>query len=70
VDTALFVVIAFAGVFPAALLVSIIVSNYVFKTAVEVLFTPITYGVIKYLKKKEAEDVYDYDTKFSPFARG
>ena len=68
VDTLLFVVIAFAGVLPTSVLITIIISNYVFKTGVEVLLTPLTYKVINFLKKKESEDYYDTDTNFSPFA--
>ena len=67
VDTALFVTIAFWGTMPGALLMTIVISNYIFKTGVEVLFTPITYKVIAFLKKSEQEDVYDYDTDFNPF---
>jgi uncharacterized integral membrane protein (TIGR00697 family) len=68
-DTVLFITIAFYGVFPASLLLTLMVSNYIFKTAVEVLFTPITYAVVRFLKRAEAEDYYDYATDFSPFAR-
>ncbi len=69
-DTTLFVLIAFLGVLPNALLITIIISNYVFKTVVEILFTPLTYAIIALLKKKESEDYYDHDTNFNPFARG
>lgn len=68
IDSSLFILIAFAGVLPGSLLLTLIVSNYIFKTAVEVLFTPITYKVVAFLKKKETEDYYDTDTNFSPFA--
>jgi hypothetical protein len=68
VDTTLFVLIAFAGTMPTSVLVAIIVSNYVFKTGVEILFTPITYKVIGLLKKRENEDYYDIGTNFNPFA--
>lgn len=67
-DTLLFVLIAFAGVLPTSLLVAIIVSNYVFKVGIEVLFTPITYKVVAYLKRVEGEDYYDRDTNFNPFS--
>lgn len=67
VDTLLFVVIAFAGTLPTSVLVAIIISNYLFKTGVEVLFTPITYKVINFLKKREQEDYYDTNTNFNPF---
>lgn len=67
VDSTLFVVIAFAGIFSTPLLLTIIISNYVFKTAVEVLFTPVTYKIVTFLKKEEGEDYYDTDTDFNPF---
>lgn len=67
VDSVLFVVIAFAGVLPGPLLFSVIASNYVFKTGIEALFTPITYAVVSRLKRLEHEDYYDWDTDFNPF---
>lgn len=70
VDSSLFILIAFAGVLPNSLLITLIISNYVFKTAIEILFTPVTYAAVGYLKRTEKEDYYDRDTNFSPFARG
>lgn len=69
VDSSLFILIAFAGILPNSLLVTLIVSNYVFKTAIEIMFTPVTYAAVGYLKRTEGEDHYDKDTNFSPFAR-
>lgn len=66
-DSLIFVLIAFGGILSNSLLFTLIISNYIFKTAVEVLFTPITYKVINFLKKKEKEDFYDYNTDFNPF---
>jgi uncharacterized integral membrane protein (TIGR00697 family) len=68
VDTLLFVLIAFAGTVPQALLIAVIVSNYVFKVGFETVVTPITYAIVGYLKRVERVDVYDYDTNFNPFA--
>jgi len=67
VDTVIFVVIAFAGVIPGHLLLYMIISNYVFKTAFEVLATPLTYAAIGYVKKVESIDYFDQDTNFNPF---
>ena len=67
VDTLLFVVIAFAGTWSTGLLTSIILSNYIFKTAMEVAVTPVTYRIIAFLKKVEQVDHYDCDTDFNPF---
>lgn len=68
VDTTLFFVIAVAlGVFPAALLISLIFTNYAIKVAIEVILTPITLQVIEWLKAQEQEDAFDYTTNFNPF---
>lgn len=66
VDSILFVLIAFWGILPGSLIVTLIISNYLFKTGIEILFTPITYKVVSFLKKKENEDYYDTDTNFNP----
>jgi hypothetical protein len=69
VDTVMFMAVATAlGVFPWSSFVFLTVTNYVFKCSVEVLMTPLTYLVVNALKNAEAEDYYDRDTNFSPFA--
>ncbi len=68
VDTVVFVLIAFLGQYPNEVLVTILVSNYVFKVGVETVFTPITYQVVAFLKRAEHEDYYDRNTDFNPFA--
>ena len=68
VDTVLFVLIAtLLGVFPPAIALSLIVANYIFKVAIEIGFTPITYLAVGGLKKAEGVDYYDRDTDFNPF---
>jgi len=66
-DTLLFVIVAFAGTMPGALLWSIIISNYAFKVGVEAAMTPVTYRVANFLKRSEHEDAYDVGTDFNPF---
>ena len=68
IDTVLFVMIAFVGIVPARELWLMIVFNYVFKCAVEIVLTPVTYAVVGFLKRREQVDVYDTDTRFTPFA--
>ncbi len=68
VDSAIFIFIAFAGVLPTSLLITLIISNYVFKTAIEILFTPATYAIVRYLKRTEHEDHFDRDTDFNPLS--
>lgn len=67
-DTFLFVFIAFYGLFTQELLITILLSNYIFKVLVEILFTPITYAVVAKLKHIEKEDFYDEKTNFTPFS--
>jgi len=69
VDTAMFVVVATAfGVFPWSLFVTLTLTNYLFKVGIEVLMTPLTYVVVRVLKRAEDEDYYDRDTNFNPFS--
>jgi queuosine precursor transporter len=71
VDTTVFVLVASAfGVFPWAAALSIIVANYIFKVSIEVLFTPVTYRVVSFLKRAEGVDYYDRNTDFNPFKLG
>lgn len=67
IDTTIFCLIAFYGLFPKEILISIIISNYLFKTGVEIIFTPVTYKIVKFLKKKEQVDVYDTGISYNPF---
>jgi uncharacterized integral membrane protein (TIGR00697 family) len=67
IDTIFFVTIAFAGTLPGSTLVAVLVSNYVFKVGFEAVATPLTYAIVRYLKRVEKSDVYDYKTNFNPF---
>lgn len=68
IDTAVFVVVAFWGIFPNSLVYTMIVSNYILKVGIETLFTPVTYGIVGWLKRAESEDYYDRNTNFNPFS--
>ncbi len=69
VDTAAFVTVAsLFGVFPWSLFLTLTLTNYLFKCAVEALMTPVTYATVNRLKQAEGEDYYDRDTNFNPFA--
>ncbi len=68
VDTLSFFIIAtLLGVFPLEIFISLVVTNYLFKVGIEVIMTPITIQIVRMLKAVEHEDVYDYQTDFSPF---
>jgi uncharacterized integral membrane protein (TIGR00697 family) len=69
VDTVVFVAVASSfGVFPWSLFLTLTLTNYLFKCGVEVLMTPVTYGVVGFLKQAENEDYFDRGTNFNPFA--
>ncbi len=67
-DTTIFTVLAFAGVFPPVALVVIVATEWAIKCAYEAAMTPVTYGVVGWLKRAEGIDVYDRNTRFNPFA--
>ncbi|MFW5709108.1 MAG: queuosine precursor transporter [Chloroflexota bacterium] len=68
VDTAVFLVVAFAGVFSFGTLWIAFYSGYLLKVAIEVVFTPLTYTIIGWLKQQEGVDIFDRGTNFNPFA--
>jgi queuosine precursor transporter len=69
VDTVMFMLVASAfGVFPWSLFLTLTVTNYLFKCAIETFMTPVTYLVVGGLKQAENEDYYDRSTNFNPFA--
>jgi uncharacterized integral membrane protein (TIGR00697 family) len=69
VDSALFYPLAFynSGIMPNDLVVTLMVSQFVAKTAVEIAFLPVTTRVVAYLKRADGVDHYDRDTDFNPF---
>ena len=70
VDTLAFVLVAsFFSVFPWSLFSTLFVSNYIFKVSLEIVLTPVTYVVVRWLKQVENEDYYDRSTNFNPFRR-
>jgi queuosine precursor transporter len=68
VDTLIFYPVAFYATWDNALLLSVMVGNYIMKVLWEVVVTPITYKVVAWLKRAENEDYYDRDTNFTPFS--
>ncbi len=67
IDTVLFVVIAFWWVLSNDLLWMIILSNYIFKVWIEILFMPLTSYISDFLKRNEWINKYDKETNFNPF---
>lgn len=67
VDTAVFIIIAFAGTMENLDMLNIFISAWLFKVTWEVLALPISIPIVKWLKKVENEDYFDKETNFNPF---
>ena len=67
VDSSLFYMLAFYGIWPTHEILQVALAQYVLKTSWEALATPLTYFVVNFLKRKENEDYYDTHTNFTPF---
>ena len=65
-DTVIFISIAFWGIIPSSLLLTAILTQWIFKVVYEVVATPFTYLIVGFLKRRENLDTYDYRTDFSP----
>lgn len=69
IDSALFYPLAFygSGMIPDDKLPLVMLAQFVGKVTVEVIFTPITYKIVGFLKRAEREDYFDRGTNFNPF---
>jgi uncharacterized integral membrane protein (TIGR00697 family) len=66
-DSLVFMTIAFWGEIPMAALAAAIITQWLVKSAYEAVVTPLTYIAVKFLKRREGIDTFDYKTRFSPF---
>ena len=67
-DSAIFMTVAFAGVIPGEALAAAILTQWLAKSAYEAAATPLTYAVVGFLKRRDAADFYDTETRFNPLA--
>lgn len=63
-DSVIFIVISFWGTMDNKTVLTMILYQYLFKVCFEAIFTPLTYAVCGWLKKKEAIDTYDHDIHY------
>jgi queuosine precursor transporter len=70
VDSLIFYPLAFygTGIIPNDKLPTVMFAQFVAKVGVEVVFTPVTYAIVGWLKRAEQEDYYDRGTRFTPFS--
>ncbi|MBX9682371.1 MAG: queuosine precursor transporter [Hyphomicrobium sp.] len=72
IDSTLFYPLAFwnSGIMPNELVLTLVLSQFIAKTLVEVAFLPLTTRIVMALKRAENEDVFDRTTDFNPFKIG
>lgn len=68
VDTLIFYPVAFLGIWTNEQIVAVMLGNYTLKVLWEVVATPFTYKIVRFLKRIEREDYFDWKTDFTPFS--
>ena len=64
-DSVIFIMISFWGTMDNSVVGQMILFQYLFKVGYEILFTPVTYLVVKKIKKAEGIDVYDEGIRYN-----
>ena len=67
-DSLVFIVIAFGGLMAPAVIMTTVISQWLFKSAYEIIATPLTYFVVNRLKQAEGVDTFDVNTNMNPFS--
>lgn len=63
-DSVIFVTVSFWGTMENATLIQMIIFQYLFKVCYEIVFTPVTYAIVNWIKRKEEIDTFDYNVKY------
>lgn len=66
-DSLIFISIAFAGIFPIGVLITMVFTQAMLKTAYEILILPVTLGVVKWVKRVEGIDTFDTNRSYNLF---
>ena len=69
-DTAIFISIGFVGLVETPVLLQMMAAQYLFKVAYEAVLTPVTYRVVRRVKRAEGVDVFDKGVTYNPFKLG
>ncbi|MCX7787312.1 MAG: queuosine precursor transporter [Spirochaetes bacterium] len=67
VDSIVFITVAFYGIIPLKGIQEAILAQWFLKVAYEILITPLTYKIVRFLKQREGVDALDTETDFTPF---
>ncbi len=66
-DSLIFITVAFAGIFPVKVLLSMVLTQALIKTTYEILVLPLTIWIVGKVKKLEGIDTFDYSVSYNPF---
>jgi queuosine precursor transporter len=69
-DTVIFIGVSFFGSVPTPVLLGMMLAQYLFKVAYEVILTPLTYLIVAKVKAREGIDTYDVGVAYNPFRIG
>jgi hypothetical protein len=69
-DTVIFIAIGFTGLVQPHVLFGMMLAQYLFKVAYEVVLTPVTYRVVAAVKREEGMDTFDTGVAYNPFRWG
>ena len=65
-DSALFITLAFGGVFPTEQVITLAVTQWLFKVAFEIIVLPLSATVVAAIKRAEKMDHFDRGTSLNP----
>ena len=66
-DSLIFITIAFAGIFPLKVLLTMVLTQALIKTVYEIAVLPVTILVVNKVKKLEGIDTFDVSVSYNPF---
>ena len=66
-DSVIFISIAFAGIFPFGVLITMIFTQAMLKTVYEILILPVTIWVVGFVKRVEGVDTFDTNLSYNLF---
>lgn len=69
-DSLIFIAIAFAGILTPGQLLQTVLTQWAVKSAYEIIATPLTYAVVRFLKRAEGRDPFDRGISFNPLPIG
>ncbi len=66
-DSLIFISVAFGGIFPLPVILTMILTQALLKVAYEIVILPVTIVVVKKVKAIEGEDIFDHHVSYNPF---